>query len=55
MSDRRVWKNSRLSRKNSLHWLFTGKVFMPHHIANGAREILAGKADVFVPYQEVNV
>ena len=34
---------------------YDGEPFMPHHIANGAREILAGKADVFVPYQEVNV
>ncbi len=34
---------------------YDGEPFMPHHIANGVREILAGKADVFVPYQEVNV
>ena len=34
---------------------YDGEPFMPHHIANGAREILTGKADVFVPYQEVNV
>ena len=34
---------------------YDGEPFMPHHIANGAREILAGKADIFVPYQEVNV
>ncbi|MDE2899551.1 MAG: 2-oxoacid:acceptor oxidoreductase subunit alpha [Chloroflexota bacterium] len=34
---------------------YDGEPFMPHHIANGAREILAGTADVFVPYQEVNV
>ena len=34
---------------------YDGEPFMPHHIANGVREILAGQADVFVPYQEVNV
>ena len=34
---------------------YDGEPFMPHHIANGVREILAGTADVFVPYQEVNV
>lgn len=34
---------------------YDGEPFMPHHIANGVREIQAGKADVFVPYQEVNV
>ena len=34
---------------------YDGEPFMPHHIANGVREILAGREDVFVPYQEVNV
>ena len=34
---------------------YDGEPFMPHHIADGAQEILAGKADTFVPYQEVNV
>ena len=34
---------------------YDGEPFMPHHIVNGVREILAGREDVFVPYQEVNV
>ena len=34
---------------------YDGEPFMPHHIADGVQEILAGKVDIFVPYQEVNV
>ena len=34
---------------------YDGEPFMPHHIADGVQEILAGKVDTFVPYQEVNV
>ncbi|MDE2778433.1 MAG: 2-oxoacid:acceptor oxidoreductase subunit alpha [Chloroflexota bacterium] len=34
---------------------YDGEPFMPHHIADGARELLAGNAEVFVPTQEVIV
>jgi 2-oxoglutarate ferredoxin oxidoreductase subunit alpha len=34
---------------------YDGEPFMPHHIADGVQEILAGKVDTYVPYQEVNV
>ncbi len=31
---------------------YDGEPFMPHHIVNGVAEQLAGKTDLFVPYQE---
>jgi 2-oxoglutarate/2-oxoacid ferredoxin oxidoreductase subunit alpha len=34
---------------------YDGEPFMPHHIVNGVREQLAGKTEIFVPYQEVMV
>jgi len=34
---------------------YDGEPFMPHHIADGVQEILAGVVDTFIPYQEVNV
>jgi 2-oxoglutarate ferredoxin oxidoreductase subunit alpha len=34
---------------------YDGEPFTPHHIVNGAKEILAGKTDVYVPYQEIVV
>ncbi len=34
---------------------YDGEPFMPHHIANGVKELLAGSAEVFVPDQEVIV
>jgi 2-oxoglutarate ferredoxin oxidoreductase subunit alpha len=34
---------------------YDGEPFMPHHIANGVVELLAGKADQYVPFQEVVV
>jgi 2-oxoglutarate ferredoxin oxidoreductase subunit alpha len=34
---------------------YDGEPFMPHHIAEGVRELLAGKTERFVPDQEVMV
>ena len=34
---------------------YDGEPFMPHHIVDGVLEHLAGKADVFVPEQEIMV
>ncbi|MDE2844057.1 MAG: 2-oxoacid:acceptor oxidoreductase subunit alpha [Chloroflexota bacterium] len=34
---------------------YDGEPFMPHHIADGVKELLAGNAEVFVPTQEVIV
>jgi len=34
---------------------YDGEPFMPHHIVDGVKELLAGKTDIFVPYQEVIV
>ena len=34
---------------------YDGEPFMPHHIVDGVRELLAGKTDIYVPYQEVIV
>ena len=34
---------------------YDGEPFMPHHIVEGVKELLAGTTDIFVPYQEVIV
>ena len=34
---------------------YDGEPFMPHHIADGVVELIAGKIDVYVPYQEIMV
>ena len=34
---------------------YDGEPFMPHHIVDGARELLVGKTDLYVPYQEIVV
>ena len=34
---------------------YDGEPFMPHHIANGVREQLAGKTGVYIPDQEIMV
>ncbi|MCY4366325.1 MAG: 2-oxoacid:acceptor oxidoreductase subunit alpha [Chloroflexi bacterium] len=34
---------------------YDGEPFMPHHIADGVKELLAGNTEVFVPTQEVIV
>ena len=34
---------------------YDGEPFMPHHIADGARELLKSKTDLYVPYQEIVV
>ena len=34
---------------------YDGEPFMPHHIADGIRELLIGKTDLYVPYQEIVV
>jgi 2-oxoglutarate ferredoxin oxidoreductase subunit alpha len=34
---------------------YDGEPFQPHHIVNGVKELLAGKTDIYVPYQEVVV
>ena len=34
---------------------YDGEPFMPHHVANGVKELLAGNTEVFVPDQEVIV
>ncbi len=34
---------------------YDGEPFMPHHIVDGARELLIGKTELYVPYQEIVV
>lgn len=34
---------------------YDGEPFMPHHITEGVQELLAGKTDTYVPFQEVMV
>ena len=34
---------------------YDGEPFMPHHVADGARELLNSKTDLYVPYQEIVV
>ena len=34
---------------------YDGEPFMPHHISDGARELLGEKTDLYVPYQEIVV
>ena len=34
---------------------YDGEPFMPHHLADGVRELLIGKTDLYVPYQEIVV
>ncbi|MHC5066256.1 MAG: 2-oxoacid:acceptor oxidoreductase subunit alpha, partial [Planctomycetota bacterium] len=34
---------------------YDGEPFMPHHIADGVRELLAGDAELYVPEQEIMV
>ncbi len=34
---------------------YDGEPFMPHHIADGVKEVAAGKTDLYVPYQEIVV
>ena len=34
---------------------YDGEPFMPHHIADGVQELLAGKTEIFVPTQEIIV
>lgn len=34
---------------------YDGEPFMPHHIVDGAKQILSGKTDLYVPYQEIVV
>ncbi len=34
---------------------YDGEPFMPHHIVEGVKELLAGATDIYVPYQEVIV
>ncbi len=34
---------------------YDGEPFMPHHIADGARDLLTGKTELYVPYQEIVV
>ena len=34
---------------------YDGEPFMPHHIVEGVKELLAGTTDIYVPYQEVIV
>ena len=34
---------------------YDGEPFMPHHIVDGARELLGEKTDIYVPYQEIVV
>lgn len=34
---------------------YDGEPFMPHHIVDGARELLNSKTDLYVPYQEIVV
>ncbi len=34
---------------------YDGEPFMPHHVADGVRELLNSKTDLYVPYQEIVV
>ena len=34
---------------------YDGEPFMPHHIVDGVADLIAGKTDVYVPYQEILV
>ncbi len=34
---------------------YDGEPFMPHHIVDGTRELLIGKTELYVPYQEIVV
>ena len=34
---------------------YDGEPFMPHHLVDGARELLNSKTDLYVPYQEIVV
>ncbi|RKU10769.1 2-oxoacid:acceptor oxidoreductase subunit alpha [Candidatus Poribacteria bacterium] len=34
---------------------YDGEPFMPHHIVDGVRELLIGKTELYVPYQEIVV
>ena len=34
---------------------YDGEPFMPHHVVDGARELLNSKMDLYVPYQEIVV
>ena len=34
---------------------YDGEPFMPHHIVDGTRELLIGKSELYVPYQEIVV
>ena len=34
---------------------YDGEPFAPHHIVDGARELLTGKTDLYIPYQEIVV
>jgi 2-oxoglutarate ferredoxin oxidoreductase subunit alpha len=34
---------------------YDGEPFMPHHIADGVRELLSSKTDLYIPYQEIVV
>ena len=34
---------------------YDGEPFMPHHIANGVNELLAGETQVYIPTQEILV
>ena len=34
---------------------YDGEPFMPHHIVDGAKEIEAGKTELYIPYQEIVV
>ena len=34
---------------------YDGEPFVPHHIADGARELLTSKIDLYIPYQEIVV
>ena len=34
---------------------YDGEPFMPHHIVEGVREILAGKTDLYIPAHEIMV
>lgn len=34
---------------------YDGEPFMPHHVVDGARELLKSKTDLYVPYQEIVV
>ena len=34
---------------------YEGEPFMPHHIVDGARELMIGKTELYVPYQEIVV